>query len=241
MQAVPRGYGGLVPSRLASVLTAPVGLPLAAAFGAVAWLRDDKALHPRGVLAGGALHRFGLGEATGVPFLDATGDDDVVVRFSRSVGLPDGWPDVWGLSLRVPLGAGRSGDLLLAAAAGRFLFRPSLGLSGRLTSVVPFSTPAGALVLSAALPPGITLATTEDVRARLGGAGLSLDLSVAAPRGPWRRFATLDVTAPVGDPEVPFDPVLNPLPGLDLPWPVDVLRRESYAAARFGRAARGPR
>jgi len=52
---------------------------------------------------------------TGAAWLDDAGEDDVVVRLSRAVGLPPPAPDVFGLALRVPTAGGRYGDLLFAS------------------------------------------------------------------------------------------------------------------------------
>jgi len=48
----------------------------------------------------------------GVPWLDEPGRHDGVVRLSRSVGLPAGWPDVLGLAVRFR--TDRDHDLLFA-------------------------------------------------------------------------------------------------------------------------------
>ena len=72
----------------------------------------------------GRLVRTGSGEPSGVPWLDAVGEDEVLVRFSRAIGLPRALPDIHGIAMRVPA-EDRFGDLLLA----------STGL-GRLTRFV---------------------------------------------------------------------------------------------------------
>src|SRR4051812_31288290 len=76
------------------------------AFGAVARARDDRALHPDGVVFAGAI--------TGALF----GARRALVRISRGGGLPETLPDVRGCAIRVldAHGSGRHQDLLLASS-----------------------------------------------------------------------------------------------------------------------------
>ena len=117
-----------------------------------------KALHPRGEVRHGLVRRQGCSWRTGVTWLDDGGSDRLLLRFSRSVGLPKPFPDVLGLAMRIPLKAmriplkeNRHGDLLLATTGaggfGRFLLRPTRHRSGlQLSHPVPNSdraTPGG--------------------------------------------------------------------------------------------------
>jgi hypothetical protein len=63
-------------------------------------------------------------------------------------------------------------------------------------------------------------------------------LSAAVGRGPWRPFGTVTLGGPSTppDPELPFDAVQHPPPGLVADGPLARFRRPAYAAAR---AARG--
>ena len=74
------------------------GQILRAATGMIAARPAAKPLHPRGSVVRGALHRFGAAARTGAPWLDRTGDDRVLVRQSRAVGLPAPVPDIFGLA-----------------------------------------------------------------------------------------------------------------------------------------------
>src|SRR4051794_802394 len=85
-----------------------VAVPLAA----LARLRHAKPMHPRGVLFRAVLDRQGLG--VGIPWLDETGTDDVLVRLSRGAGLPPRLPDLLGFALRLP--GEPPVDLLLSSA-----------------------------------------------------------------------------------------------------------------------------
>jgi hypothetical protein len=71
-------------------------------------------VHARGrAFTGSVTLPGGLG--TGAPLLDTPGTFDVLVRFSRSVGLPPWLPDVYGLAVRLGDAHGPGGhqDLLL--------------------------------------------------------------------------------------------------------------------------------
>src|SRR5689334_13350477 len=90
------------------------GRVLRAATGVVAARPAAKPLHPRGSVVTGTLHRFGADAKAGVAWLDQPGDDRVLVRRSRAIGLPSPAPDVFGLAVRVPTDGGY-GDLLFAS------------------------------------------------------------------------------------------------------------------------------
>jgi hypothetical protein len=223
-----------------------------AAFQRVARVRHRKPLHPRGLVVPARLERHGLEAPLGAPFLDEPGSGTGVARISRSAGLPDGWPDVWGLALRLDLAQAPSGiaDLLLAGAFAGPVARHALalrrGLQAPLTCVLPYRTATGRLIMigaperSPALPSG-----REDLAAHLAEHTLTLTLAAAEPRGRWRPFATLTAGGTVlgtGDghderEDVSFEPVLNPLPGLALPEPLATIRSRAYAGARRGRGA----
>lgn len=201
--------------------TSAAGTALAAATRGIAALRPaPKPLHPSGAVVRGRLERLGSVTPSGVPWLDGTGEDDVVVRLSRAIGLPDGVPDIHGLAMRVH-GAGAGGDVLLASTGWSRLGRFVLTFGGHagarpLTTLLPYRTPSGPVLL------GARALDTENY-----------ELSWAKPRGDWHDFARLhlsDDEAP--DRDISFDPVRNQLPGLDqYPWVVR-LREPAYLTAR---------
>ncbi len=197
----------------------------ATVFGGIARLRAAKSIHPRGAVVGALLERLDH-PATGIDWVDESAPAQVVVRISRSVGLPAPLPDVLGMAIRVPLDPDRFGDLLLSTGAkapyARHLFVPRrAAVSATFTSLVPFRTPVGLRMVAA----------------------LSVDpttylLVVGPPRGAWSPFGRLLLDAPaatVGDEEVDFDPVAHQLPGLLLPELLSRLRQPSYTASRTGR------
>ncbi|WP_193605732.1 hypothetical protein [Nocardioides dongkuii] len=207
------------------------GVLLAAATRAAAAVRPAaKPLHPSGRIRQARLYRHGLNPPLGIGFLDAPGVDEVVVRESRAVGLPQALPDVQGLALRVPVGDGAYGDLLLASTGwgkvSRFVLTVSRTTYGRpMTTLLPYRTTAGPLLLGAR---SVGHATVE--------------LSCAVGDGPWRHFADLRLSELDADPsvldergDISFDPVLHRVPGLDQYRWVERLREPAYDEARADR------
>ena len=200
------------------------GQGLRAVTSAVSAVRPaEKPLHPRGAVLRGRLHRFGASPSTGVRWLDEAGDDEVVVRISRAVGLPGALPDIHGLALRIPTAQGH-GDLLLASTGfghlTRFVLTAARTPAGRpMTTLLPYRTPSGPVLVGA---------TARDEP--------TWELAVASLSGPWRRFAELTTSDdPCDDEHVDFDPVLHQVPGLETYGWVRRLREPSYRTARRSR------
>jgi hypothetical protein len=159
-----------------------------------------------------------------VPFLDEPGQLEVLARTSRAIGLPGFLPDIHGLALRVPDGRGGCGDLLFATTGlgrlTRFVLTASRRPGGRpMTTLLPYSTSAGPVVLAA------------DVRDEH-----HVDLACAVGSGAWRSFGEL-LLMPYeeGDQTISFDPVRHQLPGLEVPAWVGRLREPAYDEARQAR------
>jgi hypothetical protein len=190
--------------------------------------RRKKALHPRGSVRSGVIRRQGSSARTGVLWIDEPGEDRVLLRLSRATGLPTVLPDVLGLALRVPY-LGSHGDLLLATtgagALSRFLLLPTRRPGSLYSSLFPFRTPAGPLLL-AAFP------LAED--------GTRFELAWSRLTGSWTRFGALEVRSAwddASDAPLSFDPVLNEIPGLhSYRWAAE-LRRYAYAGSRRARGA----
>jgi hypothetical protein len=207
------------------VVSSAGGQILRASTGLATLRRAAKPLHPRGALLAGALHRFG-GVGTGAAWLDDAGKDEVLVRLSRAVGLPAPAPDVFGLALRVPTAGGDGyGDLLLASTGlgpvTRFTLTPARSLYRRpMTTLLPYRTPAGAVLLSAVFQ--------DENR---------LMLAWAIRSGAWHLFAELVLGEESGEDEtrLSFDPVRNVLPGMENYAWVRRLREPSYTTARRSR------
>jgi hypothetical protein len=197
-----------------------------ALFGTVARWRGARALHPRGAVQPATVHRDGLASPTGVVWLDEPGEDRVLVRFSRSAGLPHPLPDVHGLALRITVPDGSVADLLLSSTGRlpglRHVLRPAVSPMGGYTCIVPFHTPTGALMIGA-FPEGD-----------------GFSLQVAPALGCWRRFGRLELDiAPMAGrdrEDLDLDPALHPLPGLRMPSWLVALRGPAYRASRDARS-----
>jgi hypothetical protein len=185
-----------------------------------------KPLHPVGRVVRGRLHRRGLEPPTGIAFLDTPGDQPVLVRESRSIGLPGPLPDIQGLAIRVTNPDGRPGDLLLATTGwgrlSRFVLTLSRTTYGRpMTTLFPYRTVAGPLLLGA--------------RSDRPG---TVELACATGGGPWRPFADLTISGEdAPDPAISFDPVTNQVAGLEQYAAVARLREPAYRSARRSRGA----
>jgi hypothetical protein len=145
------------------------------------------------------------------------------VRLSRSIGLPEGWPDVLGLAFRFTDGSGDH-DLLLASTATAPVLRHALlpradAMGTSYSSSFTYSTPHGPAVI-AADPRGDRAFT----------------LKVASPWGSWQEFGVLALGEDEGDPPVALDAVRNSLPGLSMSPLLARLREPSYARARAHRS-----
>lgn len=205
------------------------GTVLAAATQGVASLRPArKPLHPDGEVVLGRIYRRGSDLPTAVAWIDEEGEDDVVVRRSRAIGLPQSLPDIHGLAVRVPTDDG-VGDLLFATTGfgrvTRFVLTASRQPRSRpLTTLLPYDTDSGALLLAA-----------EGVESG------SYDLSWARPSGEWHLFGVLLLsTTRSDDTEISFDPVQHQIPGLRQYPSVRRLRAPAYFRARRSRAGTRP-
>jgi hypothetical protein len=214
--------------RAARAASSAGGQVLSAATRVIAVRPAAKPLHPRGSVVGGTLHRFGAEDNAGAAWLDQAGDDQVLVRQSRAVGLPAPGPDIFGLAIRVPTEGGRHGDLLFASTGlgrlTRFTLTPARSPYGRpMTTLLPYRAPVGAVLLSAVFHDEHKVA-----------------LAWAIGAGAWHPFAELllhEDPAGEADMRLSFDPVRNLLPGLETYEWVQRLREPAYISARRSRRA----
>jgi hypothetical protein len=214
-----------------------VARPLAA----LARRRNGKPMHPRGAVFDAVLERHGSDLPWGVPFLDATARDDVVVRLSRGAGLPSPLPDLLGLAVRLDGGSGRPVDLLLSTAGRGALTRvvPVLrrDTASVYCSIMAYSSAGGPIRL-AALPTGDGVPSDpEPLAASVRRHPLVFVLAAARGFGAWVPFARLVMGGAVGslDPELRFDAVRHPPPGLVADGPLARFRAPAYAAAQQAR------
>jgi hypothetical protein len=102
----------------------------------------------------------------------------------------------------------------------RYVLTPTRATYGRpMTTLLPYRTPAGPLLLGARSDqPGV------------------VRLAFSVGSGPWRTFADLTVSdQDAGDPTISFDPVLHPVHGLEQYSAVVRLREPAYHFARRSR------
>lgn len=238
-------------------LTAPAragialgGAGLGLAFEAVSRLRSAKSLHPRGAVfeATFAVHGGGPPELlAGVALLSERRSYPAVVRFSRSLGLPERSPDVLGMAIRLvdAHGPDRPQDLLLVTsgdgAVVHHLFVPSKGFFALpYSSVLVFRGDGDAFVVGARLAPGAARASgrgseLEDLSAAAETGELRYDVGVAPVRGRMTPVATLTVGDRLPDERngLRFNP-WHTGGGLEPTGPVNRMRRWVYPRSQEG-------
>jgi hypothetical protein len=218
------------------------GRAVAVPLGALARRRRGKPMHPRGVVLDAVLERAGGPTGWGVPWLAGRGDEAAVVRLSRGAGLPSPLPDLLGLAVRLP-GPDGPVDLLLSTTGRgrltRWLPVPRRDAGAAYCSIMGYRTAAGPVFLAALPEPGAAPVPAEPgpVAAAARAGRLVFTLAAARGTGPWQPFARLRLLAPVPevDPDLRFDAVRNPPPGLVPDGPMARFRAPAYAAAREGR------
>jgi len=212
--------------RLGHAAAALSGKALAGVFGAAARIRPAlKPLHPRGELHAATIERSGLRDGIGVPWIDEPGTSTGVVRVSRAIGIPEALPDIYGLSLRLPLFGGAHADILFATTGlgrlSRFVLFPAQHPGQRAYStLLPYRATSGPVVL-AAVP--------------VGTDGLTFDLACAGLGSAWQSFARMTLTEASSEDSPSFDPVRNQLPGLAYYEWAAKMREGAYRAARRSR------
>ena len=217
-----------------------IGAITSSVFRALSTARGKRIFHPHGVGFTGLLVPAG---DMGAEILRGP-SRGVIVRLSRSLGLPESMPDPCGLSVRVPnaYGPGLHQDLLMVSSGSgrilRHLLLPAQGFLDRpYSTLLPYRLRQRLVLIGARGTnpggPGPRLAT-------LGGredARLQFDLTVATLGGAWRQAARLDVGGRLDDEQVEgLD--LNPKNcggGLELAGPINRLRIPAYRGSQRGR------
>jgi len=185
----------------------------ALAFGTVARVRGDRALHPRGVVFSGTFMASGSMLADGTRLFAGGERRAALIRISRGGGLPDALPDVRGCAIRVvdAHGEGLHQDLLLASSlsrpGGRHLLIPGRDFgSAFYSSLLPYQMGGRRLLFGAATdePLGSTLAEVERA---VGMDRRRLRLFAAGALGEWRELAAVDLERRASDEqELRFNP-----------------------------------
>ena len=165
-------------------------------FSALARLRSARPFHPVGRSFTATLTPI-VGQGPDFLGVDAR---PALVRFSNAAGLPPRFPDVLGLAVRIPDGAGpgRPQDLLLSSSSDppvlRHLLCPARGFSTPRYSSLLLYRHGGALELIGARyrhpSPRHPLRLADLDRAAAEEA-LTFTLDRCTPTGAWRPFALL--------------------------------------------------
>lgn len=206
----------------------PLAVAGGAATGLLFWslsnLRRARIFHPVGAVHTAELVVSG-DDASGSAFLTEKGRYPALVRESRGIGLPDPFPDILGLAIKVPdrYGTGADQDLLLASAGGGVVGRRLL----RLRRNSRRSWFSSIVCYEAGTAPVLIGARSESKADRLFG------VYVAGPTEPWRQFATLRLATPT-DIRVTFDP-WHSGPDFVPTGLLNELRGPAYKGSRSGR------
>ena len=198
-----RARAGLgTPGRLA---VDAAGYAVGAVLAALAAARGGKAVHPVGVVYGATLIIDGAAEApVGSRLLATPAEHPVLMRFSRSLGVPRPIPDLLGVSLRVPdaYGPGDHQDFMLVSSVDRpvlhHIFVPASDAQQRpYSSSLPYRAGDERFIVgvvpdaSSPRPPGDDEFQRLERAAATGG--LTFGLVVAPIGGRFRRVGTLRV------------------------------------------------
>ena len=229
---------------------AAAGTVLGGAFGLVSRLRSAKSLHPYGAVHEAELEIHGRGPADllrGVPLLSEPATYPALVRFSRSLGLPESAPDFIGMAIRLldAHGPGRPQDLLFVSsgdgAVVHHVFKPGWGYFGHAwSSVLVFRGDDGAFVVGAKLAPGSarrsgTGSELSDLGAAAATGRLRYELGVAPVRGRLVGVGTLRIGERLPDDanEIRFNP-WNTGGGLTPTGPLNRARDWVYDLSQSG-------
>ncbi|MDD7961380.1 hypothetical protein [Microbacterium thalli] len=225
------------PFRPAPIATV-IGSGLRSVFGAMLLVRRPRPIHPRGRMLAGTVRWVGEPRRTGIDWIDTpppSGEAPVTARVSRSVGLPEALPDIFGLALRVQTdgsadGPGQAGspaqgtaDIEFASTGRAFPLRFALlpvrrAERARYGILLPYRGRRGPVLLSAKTLDG---SPTD--------AAWRLVLAAATPLGRWQPFALIRLQ-PLSEqtPQPRFDAGTRVLPGARMyPW-VRAVRQPSY-------------
>jgi hypothetical protein len=214
--------------------TAALGRPVAGVFGVVARLRSGPAIHAVGTSYRGTVTVAG-GLDLGLPLFDEPSEYQVLVRLSRSVGLPQPLPDVHGMAIRFD--ADPPQDLLLdsngAGPVTRHLIRFGRSVvAGSYGTLIAYRA-GSRLVHIGAFADGARSGQPPEKQSSQplshGEAqGARFRLAVAEPFGRrWRTWATLHVAEPVERPDLRFSPASDGL-GVSMRAGWMAGRRSSY-------------
>jgi hypothetical protein len=197
------------------------------AAAAGARLRGARLMHPRGRSYKGTLVMLPVGHRTAERLPSGTSRRRVTVRLSKATPTPHGWPDVFGLAVR--LGGTRTPRDLLVTSSNerpllRHLFLPARGPATFYSSLAAYRNRRNRRVfLGARVDPGARSAT----------------LAVASRFGPWMPVARVLFGRRLSrriNRELAFNPVRNAVPGLSPASWIHRIRDPVYRGSQSGRS-----
>lgn len=232
------------------------GSVVGGAFRVVSRLRSAKSLHPRGVVHAAQVEIRGGGPPgllAGVPVLTRRATYPAIVRFSRSVGLPETAPDFMGMAVRLTdaHGPGRHQDLLLVSSGDgtvvHHLLRPTYGyLDPEFSSLLVFRGDGPAFVVGARRSPGAPRdvghgSEFADLAGTAATGELRYDLGVAPVRGKLSRVGVITIGERLPDEAngIRFNP-WNTGGGLEPTGPLNRIREWAYLGSQKGWGGEGP-
>ena len=209
-----------------TALLAPLEAGAGLLFGALSAARRARIFHPIGT----AYTATVTIEGGDHPVAALVGRHDAVVRLSRGAGLPDRFPDVLGLAVKVlnAHGAGSHQDFLTVTSGegfpGHHLLLPAQPDDGRpYSSVLPYRNARGDRFLVGALPDAVD--STRYV------------LAIASVRGSWQTIGTVELADALDDEQAQrlrFSP-WNTGGGIEPTGLLNQLRRGAYAGSQRAR------
>lgn len=230
---------------MAGLVSSAIGKGFEVVFGGLKHVRRHRPIHSRGLRLDGTVVIEAHGLQSGIAWIDQPSTSPTTARVSRSVGTPDGLPDVVGLAVRVhhaapPPALSTFSDILLSSTGWafptRFLLVPRLTVSrAPLTTMMPYQGEDGPVLLGArTLTPAGLPSSLRRFRRSLGSAPWQLGLYFATPRGSWHRFGTLTLrlNPAAEERDLRFDAVLHPLAGAQTYEWARKVREPSYALSR---------
>jgi hypothetical protein len=222
-----------------------MSIRIASLFCALARVRQGRAVHKVGRTFEATLTCHGCA-GSGIALFDRPGVHPALVRLSRGVGLPSGWPDILGVAVRVPDGGGGGVDLdlLVSTALGRApLARhvpfPRSALTSTYTSIAGYRTRRGRRYL-AVLPDRLSssLHDLDTVAAAAREGRVRFLVGTASRAGRWHLAGRIELGEPLpadSDRQLSFDPLMTSVPGVAADGLLWRLRAAAYRESRRGR------
>ncbi len=162
--------------------------------------------------------------------LAGAASDRAVVRLSKGAGMPGGFPDVYGLAIKLAdaWGPDADQDFLLVTSGegpiGRHTLVPTRKpLTMHFSSVLPYHVEGSLATFGAWVA-----APADDIR------GATISMGVAFGSGAWQQIATITIGEPFAG-DISYDP-WNSSAHIVPAGPFNAVRRAAYQGSREGRS-----